>query len=100
MREDFSGGTNLTLRLTGWKREMEGALAGLPGIDDIRVEACGDGEDGVRVYLAVSGMGDLRARLSRLVVEQGCGLLEMGEEGPALEDVFRTVTRDRGEVRV
>ena len=102
MRESFTSGKRLTLHLTGWKMEMEAMLAGFPGIDDIRVEP--GRRDEVRVHLAVSGVKDLRAELSRLMVEQGCGLLEIGEDVPELEDVFQMVTGEKmagdGEVRI
>ena len=101
MREDLSGGKRLTLRLTHWKREVESALAHVPEVESVQVES---DQDGVRVHIGVSGERDLRARLSRLVVEQGCGLLEIGEEVPELEDIFQMVTKKYsvpvGEVRV
>ena len=101
MRKDFTEGKRLTMRLTVWKKEVEALLSGIWGIEDIRMES---GPDGVRVWMTVPEGKDLRASLSRLMVEQGCGLLEIGEEVPDLEDVFQSATQGNsfvgGEVQI
>ena len=100
MRRDFSQGRRLILHVAAWKREVEDVLLDHWGIDDIRVES---ERDGFRVRMTTPGEGDLRASLSRLMVERDCGLLSIGEEAPELEDVFQWATRDhspaKGEVR-
>ena len=97
MREDFSQRGKLTLRLTGWQEEMASLLEQL-GVDSIGVEA---EADGVRVQMSVPEGRDLRAEVSRLLVEAGCGLLEISEEAPELEDIFYQVTQEgTGEMRV
>ena len=97
MREDFSSKGRLILRLTGWKKEMEVLLMETLGVSIICVEPQ---QDGVRVEMAVSDNRDLRADVSRLLVKQGCGLLEIGAEAPELEDIFYKATQEQGEVRV
>ena len=94
MRKDFAGGKRLTLHLTVWKKEWEAVLAERWGIEDIHVECL---LDGVRVRMSVPSGEDLRASLSHFVVGQGCGLLEIVEDAPELEDVFQLVTQGNPE---
>ena len=97
MRSDFVRKKRLILRLTSWNSGVELALATLQEVGNIQVETEGDE---VQVYLEVSGIRDLRAELSRLVVEQGCGLLEIGEDVPELEDIFQMAMKNSEELRV
>ena len=90
MRKEFSGGKCLTLRLGVWKRELESLLEQKWGIEDIQVVSC---EGGVQVCMVAPVGEDLRASLSRLMVEWDCGLLEIREDEPDLEDVFQIMTK-------
>ena len=91
MREDFSGQGKLSLRLTGWKPELAAFLEETLGVGNIDVEP---EQSGVRVQMILPEGRDLRAEVSRLLVERGCGLLEIGESAPELEDIFHQVTQD------
>ena len=81
----------LTLLLTGWRGEMAALLQEQLGVGPLDVQS---GPSGVRVQMSVPDDRELRARVSRLLVEQGCGLLEIAEEAPELEDIFYRVTQE------
>jgi ABC-2 type transport system ATP-binding protein len=70
-------------------------LSALPGVESHRREEM-EGRD--RVLLEVTGEDDLRPKIFSLAQEQGWVLWELHRERASLEDVFRKLTSERGEV--
>ena len=93
---------NLTARLQGSQTlylqiDTQGAdpvpaLEGLPGVLGVTVA---DQRDGVAGYHVDSGSGDdIRRELSRTVVTNGWGLLELRPQQMSLEDIFLQLTTE------
>ena len=73
---------------------IEQAIMALPGIENV---SCSPGNEGDSVVFTVhySRKEDLRARLSRAVMDGGGDLLEIRTHGMTLEDIFiRCITTD------
>ena len=73
----------------GEAEPVERAVRALAGVDDVVVNAAGEGE--VRVVVTTD-LPDLREALSRAVIEAGFGLLEVQARTLSLEDVFLKLT--------
>ena len=96
------GGTVLHITAAGSAEEALRALSGLfpeAAEEAVAVEDKGEGKAGIRISLA--GEEDLRPRVSSLLHEAGCPVLEMFEETTSLEDIFLRLTDaerpDRGQ---
>ena len=73
----------------GEAEPVERAVRAVAGVDDVVVNAAGEGE--VRVVVTTD-LPDLREALSRAVIEAGFGLLEVQARTLSLEDVFLKLT--------
>ncbi len=82
----------LVLEVRGSAEALRGALAGLPELRELRIDA--QGPEIVRASLRVDDA--LRERVSSSVVNAGLGLLSMHTESSGLEAVFLELSRHAG----
>jgi len=82
-------GIFLKLRAT---KEITSILKSLEGVLDLKIIK----EDGVYfdIHLDTQLGLDLRERIAKVVIENGCGLLELRKETPDLEDVYHRITME------
>lgn len=89
LQAQLAGAAQLILRVGSHDAALIEALAGLPGVSRVSVEA---GSEELRIETRPGH--DVRARLARTVVEKGFDLLEMRPAGVSLEAVFLQLTQD------
>ena len=79
---------DVVLRAEG---DVAGALAGLPGVAEVR-DAAGEGAGTVGLSVTAQGDADPRDAIFALAVERGWTLLQLNRQQRSLEDAFRELT--------
>jgi ABC-2 type transport system ATP-binding protein len=87
-------GHEVELTVRGAAAEVEAAVRGVDGVDEVRMAE--EGEGAVKVVVTTS-RSDLREELSRAVIAAGLGLQEVQARTLSLEEVFLQATAADGE---
>jgi ABC-2 type transport system ATP-binding protein len=91
------------LRVTGSQQEVTAALAKVPGVRSVEIEASATGQGRAgsdRTYLIeAEARPQVAAELAKSVVDRGFSLLELVHVKPDLERVFLDLTRRTAEAR-
>lgn len=90
LRSQIQGAARVILEVEGPAPDVLNAVRAVPGVLDVRVA----NENGPRNRFFVDGETgrDVRAEISRAIVQKGWGLLELQSESMSLEDIFIKLT--------
>jgi ABC-2 type transport system ATP-binding protein len=86
----LQGSQILSLTVDGPEERVRERLSSVPGVARIQVQSA---DNGVRTYRIETTEGrDIRRELSRQVIQDGFGLLELRRLGMSLEDIYLELT--------
>lgn len=87
--QNFSGKSEIIVKVDKLKKKLISSLESIPGVDQVNPE------DKRLAIIISDAKSDIRGKISRTIVEEGAGILEMRTKKHSLEDVFLKVTREK-----
>ena len=95
LSESLGGTTRIILEVRGGtEEEVVRVLAAVPGVDAVAAE---ESSGQLQFIVECEPTQDLRAELSRRVIERGWGLVDIHTAGLSLEDIFLRLTARQAE---
>ncbi|MBC76540.1 MAG: MFS transporter [Halobacteriovoraceae bacterium] len=90
IQSSLSEKTAINITVKNWSEEL---LSKIDGKDFVQSVSLIPGEGETKLNILVDSLQDNRDQLSRFIVEEGLGLLEMTQERPDLEKIFFEVVK-------